>query len=72
MLGVYKEKKKLITEKITPKYFGACPLLGVNGTILIGHGMCSEKDLINAIKLAYKLFKDKYLRKITASIKKIS
>lgn len=69
MLGVYKEKKKLISEKITPKYFGAAPLLGINGCVLIGHGMCSKKDLMNSVQLAYKLYKDKYMKKIISSVK---
>lgn len=72
MLGVYKEKKKMISDRVTPKYFGAVPLLGVNGTVLVGHGMCSEKDLVNAIMLANKLYKDKYLEKIISNLEKIA
>jgi len=68
-LGIYKEKKRVITERITPKYFGAAPLLGVNGCVLVGHGMCSKRDLINSISLAYKLYKDKYMRKISLNVK---
>jgi glycerol-3-phosphate acyltransferase PlsX len=70
MLGVYKKKKKLISEKITPRYFGAAPLLGVNGLVLIGHGMCRDRDLVNAIELAHKLYQDKYLKKVTSLVKK--
>lgn len=69
MLGAYKEKKKMISDRITPKYFGAAPLLGINGCVLVGHGMCSEKDLINAVMLAHKLYKDKYMKKIISNVK---
>ncbi len=69
-LGVYKEKKKMITEKITPKYYGCAPLLGVNGCVLVGHGMCTKKDLINSIDLGLKLYENKFLKKISHSIKK--
>jgi glycerol-3-phosphate acyltransferase PlsX len=67
-LGFNKERAKLLYTRLTPKYYGAAPLLGINGTVLIGHGMCSEKELINAIELAYKLYKNKYLFKIISKV----
>ena len=70
ILGIYTRKKKMITQKILPMYYGAAPLLGVNGTVLIGHGTCSTKELINAIELAYKLHKIDYLGKVISYIKK--
>ena len=52
LLGFYTKKKKMIIEKIMPKYYGAAPLLGVNGIVMIGHGTCSALELINAIELS--------------------
>ena len=71
LFGFYKEKKKLIYEKITPKFFGSAPLLGVNGTVLVGHGMCTERDVMNSVDLAYKLYQDKFLRRLMVSVKKL-
>jgi phosphate acyltransferase len=67
-LGFNKERAKMLFEKLTPIFYGAAPLLGVNGTVLVGHGMCNEKELINAVQLAYRLFKNKYLMKIISNV----
>jgi len=53
--------KDRIKTKVTPKYFGAAPLLGVDGIVLIGHGMCNAKDVTNAIELANVLYQKKYI-----------
>ena len=67
-LGFNKERAKLLYERLTPKFYGSAPLLGVNGTVLIGHGMCSEAELINSVHLAHKLHKNKYLYKIISNV----
>ncbi len=67
-LGVYKEKKRMIVDRITPKYYGGAPLLGVNGSVIIGHGMCKGSDVINAIDLAHKLYSNRYLEKLGRSL----
>jgi phosphate acyltransferase len=71
-LGFNKEKTRLLYKRLAPKFYGAAPLLGINGTVLIGHGMCNEKELFNAIELAAKLIKENYLKKIIGSINNIS
>ena len=53
--------KDRIKTKVTPKYFGAAPLLGVDGIVLIGHGMCNAKDVTNAVELANVLYQKKYI-----------
>jgi len=68
---LYKKNKKSINSKILPKFYGAAPLLGVNGAVLVGHGMCSEAELTNAIMLANELFKKNYLEELKKSIKKL-
>jgi len=37
------------TDQFLPKYYGAAPLLGVNGTVFVGHGNMGCKDMLNAI-----------------------
>jgi glycerol-3-phosphate acyltransferase PlsX len=56
-----REKKKLLLNKLKTKYFGAAPLLGVKGGVLIGHGMSSGEDIENAVYLADRLYKSNYI-----------
>lgn len=70
LFGVYTEKKRVINENILPRYYGAAPLLGVNGIVMIGHGSCSTDELTNAIELADKLYKLDFLNKIRNHIQK--
>lgn len=69
-MGVYTRKKKMITQKILPKFYGAAPLLGINGSVLIGHGNCSGSDVENAIGLAKKLYDSNYIEEISRFVKK--
>ncbi len=69
IFGVFSEKKRKLVKRIIPKYFGAAPLLGVRGIVLIGHGAGTTDDLINAVELAYKLYEIKYLEKLSLLIK---
>lgn len=46
------EKKSGFMNQLLPRFYGAAVLLGVNGMVLIGHGMCSKNDLLNAIDFA--------------------
>jgi glycerol-3-phosphate acyltransferase PlsX len=66
---LWSKVKERIKGKVTPKYFGAAPLLGVDGTVLIGHGMCNAKDVTNAIELALLLHQRKYIEAMTAFMK---
>ena len=70
LFGVYTEKKRIINDNILPKYYGAAPLLGVNGLVMIGHGNCSTDELTNAIELANKLYKLDLLNKIRTNVQK--
>lgn len=63
--------KNKFTEKLIPEFYGAAPLLGVNGTVLVGHGACKEADLINAILFAKKLYELDFLKNIKQDLKKI-
>ena len=56
---------------LLPKYYGAVPLLGVKGLVLIGHGTCASEELFNAIELIYKLCSLNYLNMITNYTKKM-
>lgn len=69
-IGIYTKKKRIIMGKILPKYFGAAPLLGVNGTVLIGHGNCNSFDIENTISLAKKLDELNFVEEIKDNIKK--
>ncbi len=69
--GFYADLKRNLIEALLPKYYGAAPLLGVNGLVLIGHGSSNYLDLINAINLAEKLNRIKYLEILSSNIKKI-
>ncbi len=70
IFGFFSEKKRKLAKKIIPKYFGAAPLLGVNGIVLIGHGAGTSDDLINAVELAKKLLEYNYLEKLYLHVKK--
>lgn len=61
--------EKLI-KKILPRFFGAAPILGIKGLVMVGHGACSKSDLINAIDFASFLFEKDYLNSIIDGIKK--
>jgi len=65
------EYKKIITKKLLPVYFGAAPLLGVNGIVLIGHGASSIEDLLNAITLAIKLNSINFINELNDNVKKL-
>lgn len=67
----YLQRKKIITNMLLPRYYGAVPLLGVNGLVMIGHGDCASEELFNAIELMYKLYSLDYLNKITYYTKKM-
>ncbi len=62
--------KQALKTKMTPRYFGAATLLGVKGTVLVGHGMCREEDVINAVALADTLYQRKYLERMITPVKK--
>lgn len=68
-LHLWSKVKDRIKGKVTPKYFGAAPLLGVEGTVLVGHGMCNTKDVTNAIELALELHQRRYIEAMTAFLK---
>lgn len=71
LFGFYNEKKRYLTEKILPQYYGAAPLLGVNGLVMIGHGACTANELINAISLSVELYKSNYNSEMSLNIKKM-
>lgn len=50
-----------ISNSLLPQYYGSAVLLGVNGIVLIGHGMCGEDELVNSIILARRLYDERYL-----------
>jgi glycerol-3-phosphate acyltransferase PlsX len=44
-----------MNERLNPEYYGAAPLLGVTGQILVGHGRSRRKAVENSLDLAMKL-----------------
>ncbi len=71
LFGFYNEKKKILTDKILPKYFGAAPILGVKGLVMVGHGACTALELINAIEFSKILIKKNYNDEIKIYTKKL-
>lgn len=69
LFGYIDQQKKILYEKILPRFYGAAPVLGVKGGILVGHGMSGTKDVKNAIDLAYFLYKKNYLHEMNNLIK---
>ena len=70
LFGYIEEQKKNLYNRILPKFYGAAPLLGVKGGILIGHGMSGAKDVKNAIELAYFLYENNYLQNMINLVNK--
>ncbi len=70
LVGYIDEQKKILYDKILPKFYGAAPVLGVKGGILVGHGMSSSKDVKNAIDLAYFLYENNYLQNMNNLVNK--
>jgi glycerol-3-phosphate acyltransferase PlsX len=68
---IYKLKKKIITNMLLPKYYGAVPLLGVKGLVMIGHGSCNSTELYNAIELIRKLYSLDFINKVIDYTKKM-
>ena len=68
-LRLWSKVKERIKGKVTPQYFGAAPLLGVEDMVLIGHGMCTAKDVTNAIELALFLNQRRYIETMTEFLK---
>jgi len=71
-VALFKTKDKVkqaLKTKMTPRFFGAATLLGVKGTVLIGHGMCREDDVINAVALADTLYNRRYLERMIKPVK---
>ncbi|MBN2544640.1 MAG: phosphate acyltransferase PlsX [Spirochaetes bacterium] len=71
LFGFYNEKKKVLTDKILPKYFGAAPVLGIKGLVMVGHGACTAIELINAIEFSKILFKKNYIDEMKNNAKKL-
>lgn len=43
---------RAIKDRMDPAYYGGAPLLGVNGTFIVGHGASSPRAVRNAISVA--------------------
>ncbi|MEK7476465.1 MAG: phosphate acyltransferase PlsX [Candidatus Coatesbacteria bacterium] len=43
---------RAIKDRMDPAYYGGAPLLGVNGTFIVGHGSSSPRAVRNAISVA--------------------
>lgn len=59
-----------LTESMLPVYYGAAPLLGVMGGVLVGHGMSGKNDVINAIEFALFMYERGTQRSIFSEWKK--
>lgn len=68
-MGIIKIDRNLLHGSLRPRFYGAAPLLGVNESVLIGHGMTRKKDLINAVEFAIELHKKNYLTFFTENVK---
>ena len=72
-VALFKTKDKVkqaLKAKMTPRFYGAATLLGVKGTVLVGHGMCREEDVVNAVALADTLYNRRYLERMITPVKK--
>lgn len=69
-IGKEKEIKNEVLNKILPRFYGGAPVLGVKGLVLVGHGACRGKELMNAIDFISFLLKKNYLENLQKEIKK--
>ncbi len=46
---------KLLKDRLDPAFYGGAPLLGVNGTCIVGHGASSPRAIRNAIGVAHRI-----------------
>jgi glycerol-3-phosphate acyltransferase PlsX len=68
MIGIFKEKKDSFVNRISPRYFGAAPLLGVKGLVLVGHGLCRSRDVVNAVELARQLHQGRFNERVISTV----
>jgi len=71
MIGIFKEKKDAFLRSISPRFFGAAPLLGINGSVLVGHGLCRSKDIINTVELAYQMYNNNFIEQTRSIVSKL-
>ena len=65
--GAFKELKELTDHE----EYGGAPLLGVNGTCIIGHGSSSPKAVKNAIRVASEMVRNKVNEYISEKISSV-
>jgi glycerol-3-phosphate acyltransferase PlsX len=46
---------RLLKDRLDPAFYGGAPLLGVNGTCIVGHGASSPRAIRNAIGVAQRI-----------------
>lgn len=70
LLGLVLLRKLLVKFKAKFHYqaYGAAPLLGVDGVVMIAHGKSSEIAILNGILTAFKAVEQDFIRKIRDQI----
>lgn len=59
---------KQLSSKLDPSEYGAMPLLGVQGTVLIGHGSANAKAVHKALRKAQSIESGGLVQKITQAL----
>jgi phosphate acyltransferase len=73
MLGaaISKGAFKALKEKMSYESYGGCPLLGVNGVVIIAHGSSSSLAVRNAIRVGMETVQQKVNQRIAEALKTI-
>jgi glycerol-3-phosphate acyltransferase PlsX len=59
-----------IRQRVDASEYGGAPLLGVNGTCIIGHGSSTPKAVKNAIHLAKRFVEERVTERIQEDIER--
>jgi glycerol-3-phosphate acyltransferase PlsX len=60
-----------VRAKVDPAQYGAMPLLGVEGTVLIGHGSADEEAVKNALLRAKALAEAGLLERVKERLSRL-
>jgi glycerol-3-phosphate acyltransferase PlsX len=66
--GLWRKVKEDIIARLDYSEYGGAPLLGVNGTVFIGHGRSDPKAIFNAIRVARISVEQKVNEHITTGL----
>ena len=61
-----------IRRRVDASEYGGAPLLGVNGTCIIGHGSSTPKAVKNAIRMAQRFLEERVTERIQEEVERNS